>query len=180
MNRAARSSNPVQQGSQELWRAGIPTNQGLFVAGYSCRGLSRLDFPGTSEPNDNGQQLPPQFHAWHELTRTALRHALEGKPAGKLPPLDLSSGTDFQRAVWRALTTIAVGTTWSYGQVARAIDRPKATRAVGGACGRNPIPVFVPCHRVLAAGGQIGGFSADMDWKLKLLRAEGSWPPGHP
>jgi O-6-methylguanine DNA methyltransferase len=64
----------------------------------------------------------------------------------------------------------------SYGQVAKAIQRPKALRAVGGACGRNPIPVFVPCHRVLAANDQLGGFSAGLDWKLKLQGLEGSWP----
>jgi O-6-methylguanine DNA methyltransferase len=156
--------------------ASVPTKDGLFVAGYSSKGLCRLDFPDAGGPAKKEAALPPQVQAWHELTRTALARALEGKPAEKLPPLDLTAGTDFQQAVWRALAQIPAGTTRSYGEVARAIDRPNALRAVGSACGRNPIPVFVPCHRVLAANEQLGGFSAGLDWKLKLLGREGSWP----
>ena len=65
-----------------------------------------------------------------------------------------------------------MGQTFSYGEVAKAIGRPKAVRAVGGACGANPIPVLIPCHRVLAAGGKIGGFSGGLDWKRTLLARE--------
>jgi O-6-methylguanine DNA methyltransferase len=154
----------------------IRTKDGDFVAGYSSKGLCRLDFPGGGPCDSDADNFPAQIRSWHELTRAALQRALEGKPTGKLPPLDLSVGTDFQQAVWRALCTINHGTTMSYGQVAKAIQRPKALRAVGGACGRNPIPVFVPCHRVLAANDQLGGFSAGLDWKLKLQGLEGSWP----
>ncbi len=68
---------------------------------------------------------------------------------------------------------IGCGRTLSYGQVAAAIGNPKALRAVGGACGANPVPVFVPCHRVLAANDGIGGFSSGLDWKRKLLAREG-------
>jgi O-6-methylguanine DNA methyltransferase len=68
---------------------------------------------------------------------------------------------------------ISCGQTQSYGEIAKAIGKPKAVRAVGGACGANPIPVLVPCHRVLAAGGKIGGFSGGLDWKRKLLAREG-------
>lgn len=156
--------------------AAIPTKDGDFVAGYSSKGLCRLDFPGAGASGSDVEDLPPEIRSWHELTSAALQRALDGKPAGKVPPLDLSAGTGFQQAVWRALCTIARGATWSYGRVASAIDRPKALRAVGSACGRNPIPVFVPCHRVLAAHDKLGGFSAGLDWKLKLLGLEGSWP----
>jgi len=91
----------------------------------------------------------------------------------ELPPLDFSAGTDFQQQVWRTLLKIAAGRTLSYGQVAEAIGRPKAVRAVGGACGANPIPVLVPCHRVLAAHNGLGGFSSGLNWKRRLLEREG-------
>jgi len=68
---------------------------------------------------------------------------------------------------------IACGRTKSYGDIARAIGNPKAVRAVGGACGANLIPVLLPCHRVLAVNGKIGGFSGGLDWKRTLLRREG-------
>jgi len=67
---------------------------------------------------------------------------------------------------------IPAGHTRSYGELAADIGKPKAVRAVGGACGANPIPLLVPCHRVLAAGGKIGGFSGGLDWKRKLLARE--------
>jgi len=96
-----------------------------------------------------------------------------GKHPENLPPLDLSSGTDFQQRVWQALRKISFGRSLSYGQVAEAIGKPKAVRAVGGACGANPIPVLVPCHRVLAANSRLGGFSSGLNWKRVLLAREG-------
>lgn len=71
------------------------------------------------------------------------------------------------------MTKIQFGQTRSYGEIAGAIGKPKAVRAVGGACGANPIPVLVPCHRVLAANKKIGGFSSGLDWKRMLLAREG-------
>jgi O-6-methylguanine DNA methyltransferase len=85
----------------------------------------------------------------------------------------LSNGTTFQRKVWNTLRKIARGRTKSYGKIARAIGKPKAVRAVGGACGANPIPVLVPCHRVLAANKKLGGFSGGLKWKRELLAREG-------
>jgi O-6-methylguanine DNA methyltransferase len=87
--------------------------------------------------------------------------------------LDLSCGTDFQQRVWRVLKRIACGKTLSYGEVADEIGDRKAVRAVGRACGANPIPVLIPCHRVLASNQKIGGFSSGLDWKRKLLAREG-------
>ena len=68
---------------------------------------------------------------------------------------------------------ISTGKTKSYGEIASAIGKPKAVRAVGGACGANPVPVLVPCHRVLAANKKLGGFSGGLDWKRSLLAREG-------
>jgi O-6-methylguanine DNA methyltransferase len=110
------------------------------------------------------------------LTHRAVLRVLAGRPAGELPPLALQGGTQFQQAVWKALSRIRPGQTRTYGEIARAIGRPAAVRAVGQACGANPIPVLIPCHRVLAAGGRLGGFSGGLDWKEKLLRRERALP----
>lgn len=84
------------------------------------------------------------------------------------------SGTDFQRAVWRRLTEIPYGSTTSYGEVATAIGRPSAARAVGAATGLNPISVIIPCHRLVGASGALTGFAGGLDAKRWLLRHEQS------
>jgi len=87
-------------------------------------------------------------------------------------PLDLQ-GTDFQREVWNQLLAIPAGKTRTYLDVAQAINRPKATRAVAQACGANPVAVVVPCHRVVMSDGSIGGYSGLPGVKKALLAAEG-------
>ncbi len=106
------------------------------------------------------------------MTTDALKKILAGREPKKFPPLDMA-GTEFQKSVWSALRKISSGKTKSYGEIAQAIGRPKAVRAVGGACGANPVPVLVPCHRVLAANKKLGGFSGGLDWKRSLLKREG-------
>jgi methylated-DNA-[protein]-cysteine S-methyltransferase len=86
-------------------------------------------------------------------------------------PMELD-GTDFQREVWNELSRIPYGETISYGELARRVGRPSAPRAVGQANGRNPIPVIVPCHRVLASNG-IGGYGGGLKVKRQLLAVEG-------
>jgi O-6-methylguanine DNA methyltransferase len=155
----------------------IPTPAGEFTAYYSARGLCRLEFPAVTKRRKgkaNWARPPVQIRRWHAVVSKALRLALAGRPPRSLPPLDLSTGTDFQRGVWRTLRKIAWGQTRSYAQVAQAIGKPKAVRAVGGACGANPIPVLVPCHRVLAADHKLGGFSGGLAWKRRLLGCEGA------
>lgn len=117
--------------------------------------------------------MTPAIRKWHELTTKAVEAVLAGKTAGELPPLDISGHTEFQRRVWEELTWTPCGETRSYADIAKAIRKPKASRAVGGACGANPIPLLIPCHRVLAANGKIGGFSGGLEWKRKLLTIEG-------
>jgi O-6-methylguanine DNA methyltransferase len=170
----------------------ISTRAGRFIAQYSENGLAGLDFPslvsrrrgnesqycsGTDAPvRDSSRRLLPvsnKIHDWHRATEAALKSILAGRAAKKLPPLDLSVGTEFQKRVWNALRKISVGETKSYGEIARQIGKPRAVRAVGGACGANPIPVLVPCHRVLAANKKLGGFSGGLDWKRDLLKREG-------
>jgi methylated-DNA-[protein]-cysteine S-methyltransferase len=82
-------------------------------------------------------------------------------------------GTDFQQRVWRTLTEIPYGETWSYGQLAKHIGSPNASRAVGLANGRNPIAVIVPCHRVIGADGSLTGFGGGLPRKRWLLTHEG-------
>jgi O-6-methylguanine DNA methyltransferase len=159
----------------ETWELAIETRDGEFVAQYSPKGLCGLNFPSSGSRNGsmaNGA-LPSQIQAWHQQTTDALGDALAGRPIKEFPPLDLSLGTDFQQRVWKVLKSIACGKTLSYGEVADEIGNRKAVRAVGGACGANPIPVLIPCHRVLASKQKIGGFSGGLDWKRKLLAREG-------
>lgn len=82
-------------------------------------------------------------------------------------------GTEFQEAVWQALQTIPYGETRSYADIATQIKRPKAVRAVGSAIGANPIPIIVPCHRVIAKNGKLSGFRGGVDLKQRLLKREG-------
>ena len=153
----------------------IETPDGTFAARYSAQGLAALDFPQRSVPRSSKTKpaVSPAVQAFHQLTTNALQRILAGEPPGQLPPLDLSAGTMFQQSVWRELRNIPAGQSRSYGQIAQAIGRPKAVRAVGGACGANPIPVLVPCHRVLAADQKPGGFSGGLAWKKNLLEREG-------
>lgn len=171
-----KKETPTTDG-QIIARLKIATELGEFAAGYSSKGLARLHFPSERNRTARGNDAAsPQIIRWHEQTTAALNAVLTGKSSDDLPPLDFSAGTDFQRTVWHAMRKIRTGETRSYGEIARAIGNPKAVRAVGGACGANPIPVLVPCHRVLAAHQKIGGFSGGLDWKRKLLAREGVKP----
>lgn len=88
-------------------------------------------------------------------------------------PLDMQ-GTEFQLGVWRALLEIPFGTTRSYGELAASLGNPQACRAVGAANGRNPIPIVVPCHRVIGSTGKLTGFGGGLPMKEFLLRLEAS------
>lgn len=151
------------------------THDGKFIARYSEKGLAELNFPAgrasSRAVKTNG--IPVKIKSWHRATETALKAILAGNKPKKFPPLDWTGNTEFQKSVWRQMQKIALGKTKSYGEIAQAIGKPKAVRAVGGACGANPIPVLVPCHRVLAANKKLGGFSGGLDWKRKLLAREG-------
>ena len=175
-----------------LFQLSISTPDGEFIARYTAKGLAELNFPvngraelplgpdsqftpkalGTGRVPARQNDIPAQIRAWHHATESALQSILAGCAPKNLPPLDLE-GTGFQKRVWSALRKISAGQTKSYGEIAKAIGKPKAVRAVGGACGANPIPMLVPCHRVLAANKKIGGFGGGLEWKRKLLAREG-------
>ncbi|MGD1086891.1 MAG: methylated-DNA--[protein]-cysteine S-methyltransferase [Verrucomicrobiota bacterium] len=149
----------------------LKTRDGLFTAHYSAAGLAQLDFPGGGRKAETAA-ASPAIRRWHKLASRAVARVLRGRPAGRTPPLDLAGATPFQARVWAALRRIQTGGTQSYGQVAAAIGAPGAARAVGGACGANPVPLLIPCHRVLASDGGLGGFSGGPRWKRKLLGVE--------
>lgn len=106
----------------------------------------------------------PETAAW-------LHAYLEGKK-GALPPMDFSDLSPFTIEVIEALKLIPLGKTLSYAEVARRLGRPHAARAVGRGCGANPLPLFIPCHRVVQSDGQLGGFAFGLDIKELLLKHE--------
>ncbi len=90
-------------------------------------------------------------------------------------PLDVH-GTAFQRAVWSQVACIPYGATASYGDIAQLVGKPKGSRAVGAAVGANPLPIVIPCHRVIGSSGELVGFGAGLDVKERLLRLEDAYP----
>jgi len=159
------------------WRLPISTDDGEFIAYISAHGLIRLDFP-----NDHSRKRPGstsntpasnEQRAWGQITAEAVQQALAGRKPETLPSFDWAGHTSFRQEVWRAMLRIAPGQTKTYAQIATEVGKPDATRATGTACGANPIPVLVPCHRVVAANGKLGGFSGGLDWKRRLLGREG-------
>jgi methylated-DNA-[protein]-cysteine S-methyltransferase len=101
-----------------------------------------------------------------------LHEYFEGKRKSFSIPLDMR-GTPFQKNVWEALIAIPFGETRTYGELAKKLGNPTATRAVGAANGRNPVSIIVPCHRVIGASGKLTGFAGGLDVKARLLGLEG-------
>jgi methylated-DNA-[protein]-cysteine S-methyltransferase len=132
----------------------------------------------------NEQRHTPKLPAGCERDDAGLAHVvakLEAYFAGELVDFDLSismQGTDFQRRVWAGLCDIPYGETISYGELARWVGNPKASRAVGLANGRNPLAIVVPCHRVIGANGSLTGYGGGLERKLWLLEHEATHRPG--
>ncbi len=97
-----------------------------------------------------------------------------GVPVEFAIPVDLV-GTAFEKKVWQAIRDIPWGQTRTYGEIAAAIQAPGAARAVGGACGKNPVPLIVPCHRVVGSNGSLGGYTGGLEIKKRLLGIEGAF-----
>ncbi|MFM1896379.1 MAG: hypothetical protein RLZZ385_1453 [Pseudomonadota bacterium] len=141
----------------------------LLLAGDG-KALTLLGFPRGSQRKRHGQDW---VRAPEKFTETARQ--LRAYFDGELTDFDLPlapAGTEFQRKVWRALQDIPYGETRSYGEIARRIGKPTASRAVGAANGQNPIPVIIPCHRVIGASGKLVGFGGGLPTKQKLLALE--------
>lgn len=112
----------------------------------------------------------------HELYRQQLSEYFSGERRVFDVPLDLR-GSEFQLEVWRAVHAIPYGRTASYGDIAELLGRPGASRAVGGANHHNPVPIIVPCHRVIGSDGSLVGFGGGLRLKHRLLALEGIAPP---
>ncbi len=141
----------------------------LLLAG-EADSLSMIGFPKGAMRRD-----PETDWIYNEAPFEIVRRQLGEYFTGERKDFDLAlslSGTEFQVAVLEALQRIPYGETISYGAVAKLIGRPKAVRAVGAANGRNPIPIIVPCHRVIGSSGDLTGFGGGLDTKAALLRLE--------
>jgi methylated-DNA-[protein]-cysteine S-methyltransferase len=122
-----------------------------------------------------GPTKPDPDNRFIKQAETQLKAYFSGKLKKFTVRLDFK-GTDFQKSVWAALLTIPFGETRSYGEIARQIGRPEASRAVGAANGRNPISIITPCHRVIGTNGKLTGFAGGLDAKDHLLTHEGRDP----
>lgn len=144
-----------------LLRITLPRSGGIGFRGWLKRMLP------DAEPIEQLPQL--------DLACQEIREYFAGRLRVFTVPLDLR-GTDFQCEVWRALVEIPYGETRSYADVARQVRRPKAFRGVGNANGANPIPLLVPCHRVVTSRGKLGGYGGGLQTKRRLLALEQASP----
>jgi methylated-DNA-[protein]-cysteine S-methyltransferase len=158
-----------------VWRGGFVIGAALPEASDErARASLARRFPGAAEAE------PPAFAA-DAIARIVSLLAGALTDLGDIP-LDLDAGSPFERSVWDAARRIPCGEVRSYGDIAREIGAPQGAQAVGVALGRNPVPVIVPCHRVLAADGRSGGFSAPggVATKFRILEIEGARRTGEP
>jgi methylated-DNA-[protein]-cysteine S-methyltransferase len=149
----------------------VDSPMGLLRLEASAHGLVAIDWLEA----DGAAAQPTQESGTTKILRQGARWLatyFKTHSPPPLPPLSLA-GTEFQKAVWRTMAELAPGQLTTYGEIARALGNPGACRAVGQAVGANPLPIFIPCHRVLAAGGKVGGYSSGLPRKRWLLAHEG-------
>ncbi len=158
----------------------IETPIGPLLVAADAAGLRQISFP------ERGKARRPEAGWVHDPAPfRELASQLREYFAGQRRRFSLRlapQGTEFQRATWRALAEIPYGTTISYAELARRVGRPAASRAVGAANGANPLPIVVPCHRVIGADGSLTGFGGGLPVKRALLELEGAEcvaPRGH-
>lgn len=157
---------------------------GWILIGASSEGVCLLHFCGELKPSQDeisqivGKEYPgaalelaSDSGLLGEVRAAVAEYLDHGAPLPALL-LDPGKGTSFEREVWKALSEIPFGAVRSYAEIARSIGRPKSARAVGQACGKNPIALLIPCHRVVASGGKLGGYSAGLEKKKFLLKLE--------
>jgi len=151
--------------NMEYAQVDTPIGKLTVVAGGT--GIRRILWDGEDPPEGAVEGTSDLLDA----AVTQIREYFAGARTAFELPLDLA-GTPFQQKVWLELATIPFGTTISYGEQARRLGRPEAARAVGAANGRNPVPVVLPCHRVIGSSGALTGFGGGLDTKRSLLRHE--------
>ncbi|MDO5504964.1 MAG: methylated-DNA--[protein]-cysteine S-methyltransferase [Pseudoxanthomonas suwonensis] len=154
------------------WFTWHPGPVGRLLIAADDEGIRAVEFPENRHPAKRDGDWCEGHHLLLDRARTQLDEYFAGVRNGFDLPL-APRGTAFQRMAWDALRTIPYGKTRSYAQQAAAIGRPRAVRAIGAANGRNPIPIIIPCHRVIGSGGALTGFGGGIDTKRFLLRLEG-------
>jgi methylated-DNA-[protein]-cysteine S-methyltransferase len=164
------------QNHDQEWSVCIPdTPVGPLRLYFTERGLTALEFAGDgSSPAPEPDSLSPLLQSCLEAAKRDLTAYFRGDPTDFASLTLDPRGTPFQLRVWEELRRIPRGQTISYGELARRVGSPKASRAVGQANAVNPIPLIVPCHRVIAADGGLGGYSSGLDRKRWLLEHEGA------
>lgn len=168
-----------------IFYTSLPVAVGVANIAWGPDGFLLIDFPGVSGKSFL-KSLKRRFGVdavrddnSHAAVKTALRRYFDGhREVFKGVRADLSTGTPFEQAVWKEIRRIPYGKTCSYGQLARKIGRPDAARAVGRACGKNPLPPIIPCHRVVGSTGRLVGYSGSggVTLKRKLLEMEANFP----
>ncbi|HJZ13819.1 MAG TPA: methylated-DNA--[protein]-cysteine S-methyltransferase [Acidobacteriota bacterium] len=156
-----------------IWKSG----DRWFAAEATDEGIVRLDWSRTKtkllsnfHPGQNGRSSIAQKHL--ELAQKEVTDYVDGK-LKKFTVKVAPTGTPWFVKVWNEMARIPFGKSVTYGDLAKSTGKPKAPRAIGQACGRNPIPIIIPCHRVLASNGKLGGFGYGLDEKRWLLKHEG-------
>jgi methylated-DNA-[protein]-cysteine S-methyltransferase len=150
------------------------TPMGAILLTFTGNGLAALDFAQEGCKSPAGSPPPANLAPLIESVKKELAKYFSGQLVDfNALPLDLQ-GTPFQQKVWRELRRIPRGRTVSYKELARRAGSPQAYRAAGQANGRNPVPIIVPCHRVISADGSLGGYSSGLDKKRWLLQHEGA------
>jgi methylated-DNA-[protein]-cysteine S-methyltransferase len=171
---AARVSLPPDR----LWWTSFDTPIGRLHAFASAAGLCRVTFRDSDEHAcervglEASQRIERNDAGLHEV-REDLLALLDGRIADIRMPLDLGTLRDFQRRVLAETQRIPRGSVVTYGAMAQRVGLPGAAQAVGQALGHNPVPLVIPCHRVIAANGDIGGFTGGLKIKILLLQREG-------
>jgi methylated-DNA-[protein]-cysteine S-methyltransferase len=175
---ASESRVMTAEGRQEFeFLIALPRDLGNLLVRYRASRLRSVQFlkeaHGGHHRRETGALQLVQDEGLEERLRSDFQAYFAGKEVKFDYPLHLDEFTPFQRAVWAAMRTIPYGETRSYQWIARRIGKPRATRAVGNACGRNPLLIVQPCHRVVGSNGELGGFSGGLDLKKALLKLEG-------
>ena len=156
----------------------VPTPFGVLFVAAMGDALVSAHFDGQPRvPAAFALAVRDDAHALLDRARAALADYVRGAPVERLPLAP--AGTPFQQAVWAKLRAIPAGSTCSYQDVARGLGAPRSVRAVGAAIGRNPLAIFIPCHRVIGARGALTGYAGGLDRKRALLDFErGRATPG--
>ena len=150
----------------------IQTPLGAMTLWITPKGLGGAWFDAQAHEPAPGSLGPPGEHPWLDQAQAWLQAYFAGEVREVPVPLDDVRGTPFQREVWRLLRSLPYAQTSTYGQLAQLLGKPSASRAVGAAIGRNPLSIFVPCHRVLGARGAMTGYAGGVWRKQALLALE--------